>query len=287
MGSTLRFQSKPSARPLRSVVLGVLLASAAGAAFAQAPAAAAAAPVASAPNDLSIVVTARRREESSQSVPIALSVITDAVVDKLGLSTMTVLTQAVPTLQIPSSNGRNTAITVRGLGASPGLTNDGLEQGVGVYVDQVYVSRPGVATLDFNDIDRVEILRGPQGTLFGKNTTAGALNITSRAPSSRPEFQAEATYGSYNLTQVKTTISGPAGNDISGRLSVVGTRRDGVLYNTTTHTHQNSQNGNIPFGQGHLFGEPRAIREQVLAESDPPKEYLRAPIRRRANAGGR
>lgn len=238
----MRFQSKPSARTLRSVVLGVLLASAAGAAFAQAPAAAAA-PVASAPNDLSIVVTARRREESSQSVPIALSVITDAVVDKLGLSTMTVLTQAVPTLQIPSSNGRNTAITVRGLGASPGLTNDGLEQGVGVYVDQVYVSRPGVATLDFNDIDRVEILRGPQGTLFGKNTTAGALNITSRAPSSRPEFQAEATYGSYNLTQVKTTISGPAGNDISGRLSVVGTRRDGVLYNTTTHTHQNSQNG--------------------------------------------
>ena len=228
----MHFQTKTFARPLRTILLGTALASIAGAAFAETATVAQSATstgAGAAANDLSIVVTARRREESAQQVPIALSVITDAVVDKMGLSTMSLLTQAVPTLQIPSPNARNTAITVRGLGASPGLTNDGLEQGVGVYVDQVYVSRPGIATLDFNDIDRVEILRGPQGTLFGKNTTAGALNITSRAPSATPEAQAELTYGSYNLAQFKGTVSGPVANDLTGRVSLVYTRRDGVL----------------------------------------------------------
>ena len=242
----MRLQTKAFARPLRTILLGALLASAAGAAFAETATVAQSATssgAGAAANDLSIVVTARRREESSQNVPIALSVITDAVVDKMGLSTMSLLTQAVPTLQIPSPNARNTAVTVRGLGASPGLTNDGLEQGVGIYVDQVYISRPGVATLDFNDIDRIEILRGPQGTLFGKNTTAGALNITSRAPSATPEVQGEFAYGSYNLAQFKGTLSGPLANNLTGRVSLVATRRDGVLDNATVRHAQNAQNG--------------------------------------------
>ena len=253
----MHFQTKTFARPLRTILLGTALASIAGAAFAETATVAQSATstgAGAAANDLSIVVTARRREESAQQVPIALSVITDAVVDKMGLSTMSLLTQAVPTLQIPSPNARNTAITVRGLGASPGLTNDGLEQGVGVYVDQVYVSRPGIATLDFNDIDRVEILRGPQGTLFGKNTTAGALNITSRAPSATPEAQAELTYGSYNLAQFKGTVSGPVANDLTGRVSLVYTRRDGVLNNATVNRFQNTQNS--VGGRGELQYSP-------------------------------
>ena len=144
---------------------------------------------------LGLVVTSRRREESAQSVPIALSVVGAQALQRTGISNVSQLNQLVPTVQVLSTNPRNTAVTIRGLGASYGLANDGLEQGVGIYVDQVYNARPATATFDFVDIDQIEVLRGPQGTLFGKNTTAGALNITTRSPGFSPEAQAELSVG--------------------------------------------------------------------------------------------
>jgi iron complex outermembrane receptor protein len=187
-----------------------------------------------------VVVTARRRTETLQEVPIAATVVDNAALERQGVSNIQQLTQLAPSAQVLSPNGRNTAITIRGLGASYGLANDGLEQGVGVYVDQVYNSRPATATFDFVDIDRVEVLRGPQGTLFGKNTTAGALNITTRDPSFTPEGQFEASYGNYNFLQGKASISGPiSGDRLAGRLSVVGASRDGLVENTTLRHDQN------------------------------------------------
>ncbi|WP_375393141.1 TonB-dependent receptor, partial [uncultured Sphingomonas sp.] len=108
-------------------------------------------------------------------------------------------------------------------------SNDGLENGVGFYVDQVYHARPATAAFDFADIDQVEELRGPQGTLFGKNTTAGAINITSRPPSFTPEGYAELNYGEYNFVQAKGWASGPLSDTIAYRLSAVSTRRDGTI----------------------------------------------------------
>ena len=202
-----------------------------------------------------VVVTARRRVESAQDVPVALSVIGAEALEQQGIYNVSQTTQVVPSLQILSSNPRNTAVTIRGLGASYGLANDGLEQGVGVYVDQVYNARPAAATLDFVDIDRIEVLRGPQGTLFGKNTTAGALNITSRPPTFQPEGQLELSVGDYGFVQGKGTVAGPLIPDVvAGRLSLVRTVRDGVLENVTVGRDQNDQNS---FGvRGQLLIQP-------------------------------
>jgi hypothetical protein len=91
--------------------------------------------------------------------------------------------ELVPSVQLYSSNPRNTTLNIRGLGSTFGLTNDGIDPGVGFYVDGVYYASPAATSLDFLDIEQIEVLRGPQGTLFGKNTTAGAFNITTRKPS--------------------------------------------------------------------------------------------------------
>ncbi|NBB15550.1 TonB-dependent receptor [Caulobacter sp. SLTY] len=198
-----------------------------------------------------LIVTARRREESAQAVPIALQVTTGEKLDKAGVNNITQLTQLVPTLQVLSPNGRNTALTIRGLGASYGLANDGLEKGVGIYIDGVYNSRPGSALSDFIDVERVEVLRGPQGTLFGKNTTAGALNITTRdARTDAYEVQAEGSYGSYNFRQFKGSVSGPIIKDVLAfRLSAVGTYRDGDIYNPVQKKDQNARESETYRGQ--------------------------------------
>ncbi len=147
------------------------------------------------------------------------------------------LSQLVPSLYYNSANPRNTAYTIRGLGSntlSISAANDGIEPGVGFYVDQVYHGRPATASFDFTDIERVEVLRGPQGTLFGKNTTAGAIHIISRAPTFEPESNAEVSVGDYDFMQAKGSVSGPFGEKIAGRLSAQSTQREGLLYNVTT-----------------------------------------------------
>src|SRR5258706_9158884 len=203
-----------------------------------------------------VTVTARRREENAQEVPVALSVIGLQQIEATGSYNVAQLTQLTPSVQFFSSNPRNTAITIRGLGTSFGLTNDGLEPGVGLYIDQVYMSRPAAATFDLIDIDRVEVLRGPQGTLFGKNTTAGAINARIQQPTFERAVQAEVSTGNYGFYQGKATISGPlAGNVLAGRLSVSGTLRDGMIQNVTTGKDVNNQND---------FG----TREQLLYRPD-------------------
>lgn len=182
-----------------------------------------------------IIITARRRSENVQDVPIAVSVLSGETLERQGAFNISRLVQLQPSVQFISSNPRNTAINIRGIGAPFGLTNDGIEQGVGLYIDQVYYARIGSATLDFVDVERIEVLRGPQGTLYGKNTTSGAVTITTRRPSFAFEGQAEASVGNYGFVQGKGSISGPIVADkVAARLSTSFTRRDGVLFNTVT-----------------------------------------------------
>ena len=182
----------------------------------------------------SLVVTARRTEEVAQEVPIPVSVVDGELVGDSGDFNVNRLKELLPTVQFYSTNPRNSAINVRGLGAPFGLTNDGIEQGVGLYIDGVFHARPAAATLDFLDVERIEVLRGPQGTLFGKNTTAGAIDVTTRRPSFTSDQDFEVTYGSFDFVQAKGSITGPLARKLAGRASFSSTQRGGVLRHTVT-----------------------------------------------------
>ncbi|MXO72067.1 TonB-dependent receptor [Alteraurantiacibacter buctensis] len=193
-----------------------------------------------APDD-AIIVTARRREEQSQDIPLAISVVGGEQLDNTGAFNVGRLQQLTPTVQYYSSNPRNTSLSIRGIGAPFGLTNDGFEQGVGIYVDDIYYSRVASATFDFLDVAQIEVLRGPQGTLYGKNTTAGAINIQTNQPSFTPEGRIEATIGNLGFKQVKAALSGPLSDNVAARLALSGTSRRGTLFNVATGTYINEQ----------------------------------------------
>jgi iron complex outermembrane receptor protein len=199
-----------------------------------------------------IVVTARRRAETAQSVPLAISVLGAAQIESTGNFNINKLQQLTPTLQVYSSNPRNTFVNIRGIGAPFGLTSDGFEQGVGIYVDDVYNARIAAATFDFLDVAQVEILRGPQGTLYGKNTTGGAINITSNAPTFDFEGKAEVTFGNLAFKQGKAAISGPLSDRVAVRFGVATTTRRGTIFNVKTDRTINEQD-NLGFRGQILF----------------------------------
>ena len=185
-----------------------------------------------------VLVSARRRVEKAQDVPIALSVIGNEQLGVRGDYRLDQVQQLVPSLQVFSFNPRNTNINIRGLGSNVALTTDGLENGVGLYIDNVYYGRVGQSQFDLVDLDRVEVLRGPQGTLFGKNTTAGAINITSRLPQFDWHFDGQADLGNYDYRQVRGSLTGPIAEGLAAfRLSAAYTDRGGFLYDTTLREH--------------------------------------------------
>ena len=196
-----------------------------------------------------VVVTSRRRIEKVQDIPIAVSVVTGKQAEQAGAFNVNRIKELVPSVQLYSSNPRNTGINIRGLGSPYGLTNDGIDPGVGFYVDGVYYARPAATTLDFIDVERIEVLRGPQGSLFGKNTTSGAFNITSRKASFSPGANFEVSYGNYAYLQAKASITGPLSEKIAGRISFSGTQRDGIIDNIATGKPTNTLNNQGIRGQ--------------------------------------
>lgn len=201
-----------------------------------------------------VVITSRRRSEVLQDVPIPITVVGGKQIDDAGDFNVNRIKEVVPSVQMYTSNPRNTGVNIRGLGSPFGLTNDGLDPGVGFYIDGVYIARPAVAVLDFIDVERIEVLRGPQGTLFGKNTTSGAFNITTRKPSFRPGAAFETSYGNYGFVQAKASITGPFSRKIAGRFSFSGTQRDGTVHNIRTDKYTNDIN-NLGF-KGQILYKP-------------------------------
>jgi iron complex outermembrane receptor protein len=210
-----------------------------------------------------IIVTARRRQETAQEVPVAISVIRGDSIEATGNFNVVKLQQLAPTLQVYTTNPRNTSVNIRGLGVPYGLTSDGFEQGVGIYVDDVYNSRVAAATFDFLDVAQVEVLRGPQGTLYGKNTTAGAINITTNQPTFDFEGRAEVTIGNLNYRQAKAAVSGPLTDKIAARIAIAATSRRGTIYNVTSERWINEQD-NLGL-RGQLLFQPNEDLSITLA----------------------
>ena len=189
-----------------------------------------------------VMVSGRRRQEVVQDIPIPITVISGFAAENAGAFNVNRLKELIPSVQLYSSNARNTTLNIRGLGSTFGLTNDGIDPGVGFYIDGVYHARPAATALDFVDVDQIEVLRGPQGTLFGKNTTAGAFNITSKKPSETIGAKAELSFGNYNYIQAKTTVTGPIAKNLTVRISFSGTQRTGTIFNVNDEQNYNGLN---------------------------------------------
>lgn len=181
-----------------------------------------------------IRITSRRRDESAQEVPIPVTVVSGELVADTGGFNVNRIKELIPSVQLYSSNPRNTAISIRGQGTTFGLTNDGIDPGVGYYIDGVFFARPAITTLDFVDVERIEVLRGPQGTLYGKNTTAGAFNVTTAKPQFENAAQVEVSTGNYDYRQLKGTFTGGLTDTLAGRVSLTSTEREGTLENVRT-----------------------------------------------------
>ena len=161
-----------------------------------------------------IVVTARRREENLQNVPVAITALTAEQLQEQNVRTLEDMTAYVPNIKVNAGRATSSTINayIRGVGQNDPLW--GFEPGVGIYMDDVYIARPQGALLDVYDVERIEVLRGPQGTLYGKNTLAGALKYVTRDIATEdPEFHVTATGGSYNQRDLKVGGSMPVVSD--------------------------------------------------------------------------
>ncbi len=179
-----------------------------------------------------VVVTAQRRAESLQDVPISLIAFSGDMVNEAGITGMADVALRTPNLTLTTFNIAEPQIYIRGIGT----TNDsgGSDPAVGFFIDDVYIGRPGGASTDYYDIERIEVLRGPQGTLYGKNTAGGAINIFTKKPQQEFEAKAGLTVGSDNLVNLRGYVNGPFSDTIAGKITVNFRKRDGFAKNITT-----------------------------------------------------
>lgn len=188
-----------------------------------------------------ITVTAQKREENLQTTPIAISAMTGDTLKNMGVTSMEGVAKASPSISFtPYPSSSNILIMyMRGQGVSDPMqiTSDG---SVGMYTDGFYLSRPQASTFDLADIERVEVLRGPQGTLYGRNTTGGAVNLISKKPTGEFGFKQDFSFGTRNLFRSLTTVDLPKIGDVSAKVSFLKSSKDGLVKNP---------------GSSHDFGE--------------------------------
>jgi iron complex outermembrane receptor protein len=191
-----------------------------------------------------LVVTARRTEENLQTVPGAVSAFSERALERLQATDATGLQGAVPNLNIVQGRGssNSTNIYIRGVGQPDALQT--FDPAVGVYVDDVYYSRIRGTQFDLLDLERVEVLRGPQGTLYGKNTIGGALKFVTRKPGQQMRASAQVGAGNYDAFEAKASVSGPIDDVVAVGLSALHSSRDGFVTDPATGAKYNDKNSN-------------------------------------------
>src|SRR5690554_3025413 len=209
-----------------------------------------------------ITVTARRRVESIMDVPVAVSAFGEEALKDLQASDVTGLQGAVPNLNIVQGRGsaNSTNIFIRGIGQPDALQS--FDPGVGMYVDDVYYSRINGSMFSLFDVQQVEVLRGPQGTLYGKNSTGGAIKITTRNPFDHSGGAAELTIGDYGRQEVRAYASGQLSDTVAASVAAASIRNDGYVRDTVTGRHYNND-------------DTRAIRAKIAFQ---PSDSFRATL---------
>ncbi|NND44869.1 MAG: TonB-dependent receptor, partial [Xanthomonadales bacterium] len=174
-----------------------------------------------------VTVTARRRDESLLDVPIAMTAFGGEELERIGAQDIISVGQASPNVTLEVSRGTNTTLTafIRGVGQQDPVA--GFESGVGLYIDDVYLNRPQAGVLDIYDVERIEVLRGPQGTLYGRNTIGGAIKYVTRGLSDEPESKLRVSYGSYNQRDIVFTTSAPISDNFRIGGTIASLNRDG------------------------------------------------------------
>jgi iron complex outermembrane recepter protein len=180
-----------------------------------------------------IIVTATRREQALSDVPLAVSAVGSEQLANSGVTDLRALNQLAPSLNVAgASSEANFTARIRGIGTVG--ENPGLESSVALFIDGVYRSRTGVGLTELGELERIEVLRGPQGTLFGRNASAGLLNVVTKKPSFEFGGYASATYGNYDYLRVEGGVTGPiAGDKVAAKLEGVYMKRDGYIKQVT------------------------------------------------------
>ncbi len=261
----------------------LLLASAAFVASASPSFAQDAAPQAAVIEEGEIIVTATRREQQLSDVPLAVSAVSAETLARSGASDIRQLNQLSPSLLVSStsSEAAGGGARIRGIGTVG--DNPGLESSVATFVDGVYRNRAGVGLTELGAIDRIEVLRGPQGTLFGRNASAGLIHVITASPSSEFGATAEATYGNYNAVRLVGGITGPLSETLSGRFDAVYSKREGFLKDVISSRSVNGRDRYMLRGQ--LKFEPTSdLSVRLIADySDRNEECCAAPYYPAAN----
>ena len=222
-------------------------------------------------DDNRIVVTARRREETIIDVPLSVTALSGDALVKQGVQDLTQVGQQVPNITLEVSRGTNTTLTafIRGVGQQDPVA--GFEAGVGLYIDDVYLNRPQAAVLDIYNVERIEVLRGPQGTLYGRNTIGGAIKYVTAELPDEETLSVRGTYGSYDQADLIITGSSPLTDNLKVGFSGARLSRGGFGENIVTGAENYNKDiwaarGTIEYDNGPVF--VRLSGDYVLDESE-------------------
>ena len=212
-----------------------------------------------------IVITATRRNQALSDVPVAVSAVTAENLANSGAHDIRQLNQLSPSLLVSSTSSEGGAAVARIRGVGTVGDNPGLEGSVGIFIDGVYRARAGMALTELGPLERIEVLRGPQGTLFGRNTSAGLISVITAQPRFDPEISGALEIGNYDERRAEVSVTGPVASTVAARLDAVYLKRDGFLKDVISRRDVNDRNRWLLRGQV-LFQPSDALSDRIVVD---------------------